>query len=455
MLRRTGLFMIASIVLGLATADARLPAAGAGKGYVRGVHFGAYWPEFKIKWPGRATVKVWKDDSTPPTAKDIIDWAVRSNATHLVFTPYYGTLYSKIGGTTEAGDRYIDELANGLKEHDMTLVLMIMCDQVNRRYPDLGGRNKCAAHVAKLAKEYPNIILNFDEPCWGGGRPLSESNFAGMVKAARDANPDVTIMVGLDYPRGSTSAFRKYWKYCDGVMLIDYWARSAATLGSRIQQWVKAVHPKPVWVWMTTGDINLGGSYLLSVGPTMEYLEQCIQNAGGSFIFDGAGAWLYAGDKNPHDKGQRQIRLTKRYGQMVERKKKKDRKSGRSGDPGAKLMEQAKLWESGRNFNRAVDLYRQVVAMGEKTGYAEEARERLDEILSDPETAEAYEAYRKERDLDEMLEKARSHHRAGRTGEALRCCDELLRKSPDGRQAREARELKRRIEREPKEGKRP
>jgi tetratricopeptide (TPR) repeat protein len=134
-------------------------------------------------------------------------------------------------------------------------------------------------------------------------------------------------------------------------------------------------------------------------------------------------------------------------------KKKRGRKKrgGGSRDPGKKVMTQAQLWESGQNYNKAIDLYKQVVSMGEQTKYAKEAQECIDELLADPEIAAAYEAYQKEQKIEETLAMAQSLYLAGQHDEALKYCDEVMEKAPDTKHAKEAKKLKREIEKQLKE----
>jgi hypothetical protein len=285
-----------------------------GPDYARGLHFGAYWPHLNTSWPGKAYIQIWEDDVTPPSVDNITEWAGHSNATHLVFVPYYGTLWSILGGTTAIGDEYVIGLADGLAKYNMKLVTMLICQ--DSRYSTFNSSvADCARHVAQIAITHTNIVMDFDEPdVWG----TSQSLFQSYVNAVRNTNPDMLVMVGLDTVRGTPSMDKKWWQYCDGVLLIDYWASDTTALRSHVQTWRNSIDPEILWVWIDTGDTGVQvGGYNIGPEDTMLYLEEVINNAAGSFIFDGAGMWIYVGYKNPYDNGKLQKLLEDRYGQMM------------------------------------------------------------------------------------------------------------------------------------------
>jgi hypothetical protein len=125
--------------------------------------------------------------------------------------------------------------------------------------------------------------------------------------------------------------------------------------------------------------------------------------------------------------------------------KRKKRKRPRR-DPGKKLMEQAKLWESGGNYGKALDLYKEIEEMGAKSKHSREAARRYEELLSDKEIAAAYKEHLAEKHLDHLLAMAESYY-LGKDYKSMReWCDKLLQEAPDSKQAKEAKKLLRKVE---------
>jgi hypothetical protein len=122
-----------------------------------------------------------------------------------------------------------------------------------------------------------------------------------------------------------------------------------------------------------------------------------------------------------------------------EAKGKRGRKRGRK-DPGNKLMEMAKLWEMGQNFPCAIDTYKQVVQLGERTKHNEDAVSRIKELLEDPEIKAAYDKELMKKAIEDDLSQARSDMLEERYEEVVKICTELKEKA-EGRQLLEVKKL--------------
>ena len=269
--------------------------------YVLGVHFGGYWPEVNTTWPETSIVPVWNDD-TPPTAQELTDWAVEQNANHLVFTPYYGVLFEHNGENISQVDEYLKELAHGLSQYDLKLILMIVSDDAS--YPDFDNDvSSVAGNLATIALEYENIIIEFDEP---DAKDVQEATFIEWVDSVRMVNQKCTITVGL-CNIDEVSESEIYWSHVDTVMLIDYYSDDEV-LSQHIILWKETISPMPLWAWITTGDRNHKG-----VNETLRQAEIVHEHTDGIFVFDRGGIWLYSGDSNIHDTGERSKELRELY----------------------------------------------------------------------------------------------------------------------------------------------
>jgi hypothetical protein len=308
----TFVFVCAGVAIAVPVNENRHDMTGTD--FIRGLHFGGYWPVVDTRLPGTVTVQVWKDNSTPPTVHDLSAWVQNANANCMVFTPYYATMYGALGGTTnnsKPADDYIEQLAESFAKNNSKLILMFLPTASSYGMFN-SSMSDTLTHAAIISLKHPNIIIELDEPDWGGGTSVPEMTFKSWVDAVKNTNPDCMVTVGLDYPRGTPAKDNKWWKYCDGVMLIDYWVSDAITLGNHIQTWVTALAPLPVWTFLPTGDLWESPVYITTV-TTMDFLDVAIAECNGSFIFDRGGMWTFAGYNNSYDNGERYEGIMNRY----------------------------------------------------------------------------------------------------------------------------------------------
>ena len=296
MMRRILIIALAGILvtsgMALAVPYGKSSQKNAPPDQIRGMHFGGVYPQVDTMWPGVTTVHPWVDNKTYPSPENVTEWAYGACANCLFFTPYYGPLYGALGANNTniaPADSYLDDLANTLEGRGMSIVIMVL--PTGNYYPMFGNTvENVASHLGQLSLGHPNLIVEFDEPDWGGGTPISETTFTQWVSSVKSANPDCFVTVGLDYYRGTPAIDKKWWSHCDGVTLIDYWAYSASSLRTRVTTWVNAVDPKPCWTFIPTGDVgNQVGGVNLNAQQTKDYLDVAITYSSGSFVFDRGG----------------------------------------------------------------------------------------------------------------------------------------------------------------------
>ena len=269
--------------------------------YILGMHFGGYWPKVNTTWPDTSTVSVWNDNITP-TAQELAGWTVEQNANHLVFTPYYGELFEHNGKNITQTDEYLKELAYELSQNYIMLILMIISDDAN--YPGFeNGVLSVSESLATISLEYDNIIIEFDEP---DAKGVQESTFIQWVDSVRAVNQECNVVVGL-CNIDEVNESKIYWNHADTVMLIDYYSDDEA-LGQHIVQWKETISPMPLWAWISTGDRNHMG-----VNETLRQAEIAHEYADGIFVFDRGGIWVYSGNENIHDTGDRGKELSELY----------------------------------------------------------------------------------------------------------------------------------------------
>ena len=119
-------------------------------------------------------------------------------------------------------------------------------------------------------------------------------------------NQKCTITVGL-CNIDEVSESEIYWSHVDTVMLIDYYSDDEV-LSQHIILWKETISPMPLWAWITTGDRNHKG-----VNETLRQAEIVHEHTDGIFVFDRGGIWLYSGDSNIHDTGERSKELRELY----------------------------------------------------------------------------------------------------------------------------------------------
>ena len=269
--------------------------------YVLGMHFGGYWPEVETTWPDTGIVPVW-NDNMPPTTQELADWAIEQNANHLVFTPYYGTLFEHSGKNISQADDYLKELAYKLSQNDIILILMIVSD--DSYYSDFeDGVLSVSENLAAITLEYDNIIIEFDEP---DAKGVQETTFIQWVDSVRAINQKCNITVGL-CNIDEVNESKIYWSHVDSVMLIDYYSDDEA-LSQHIIKWKDTISPMPLWAWISTGDRNQ-----MDTNETLRQAEIVHEHADGIFVFDRGGIWVYSGINNIHDSGERGNELGELY----------------------------------------------------------------------------------------------------------------------------------------------
>ncbi|MHC4605651.1 MAG: C13 family peptidase [Planctomycetota bacterium] len=125
-------------------------------------------------------------------------------------------------------------------------------------------------------------------------------------------------------------------------------------------------------------------------------------------------------------------------GKAGKSKKKGGRKRSKGGSA-EKLMKQAELWESGQNYVEAIECYRQVAEGGSE--HADDAKKKMEELLSDPEIAAAWEKHEAEEKLDEDVTKAREWLRFKEYEKAIECAQKVVDAAPDSKQAKQAKKI--------------
>jgi tetratricopeptide (TPR) repeat protein len=121
--------------------------------------------------------------------------------------------------------------------------------------------------------------------------------------------------------------------------------------------------------------------------------------------------------------------------------KKRRRPSRSKKDPGEALMKKAALYESGHDWVTAIDIYKKVSAMGERSRRSKEATRKLDKLLSNKKIKAEYDEANKEKQLAEDLAMAESFILAGRYDEAIEYAEKVINAAPESSQAKKAKIL--------------
>ncbi len=121
-------------------------------------------------------------------------------------------------------------------------------------------------------------------------------------------------------------------------------------------------------------------------------------------------------------------------------------------DPGEILMKRAGLYEKGREYVCAIDLYTKVAEMGKKSRFSKKAAEEAGRLLSDEKIAAAYKEAKFQKQLDDNIAMAESLILGSRYDEAIKHCEKVIELAPGSKQAKRARELIEQIEKTKKSG---
>jgi len=113
----------------------------------------------------------------------------------------------------------------------------------------------------------------------------------------------------------------------------------------------------------------------------------------------------------------------------------------RKKDPGVALIKKAKLYESGKDYVTAIDIYKKIVDMGANTKCSNEAKQKMDKLLSKPKIKKEFDEANLEKQLEEDYAMAESFMLASRYEDVIEYCEKILKAAPNTVHAQRAKIL--------------